>query len=77
MRDKHEVLNKIVIDYMTKSHMFHRKANQKFQTLSSIDTEGHKLAEALNQKQGHDKELHRMKVLADVNVSTNMMSPGD
>ena len=27
MRDKHEVLNKIVIDYMTKSHMFHKKAN--------------------------------------------------
>ena len=26
-RDKHEVLNKIVIDYMMKSHMFHKKAN--------------------------------------------------
>lgn len=30
MRDKHEVLNGIVSDYMAKSYMFHKKANLQF-----------------------------------------------
>ena len=47
MRDKHETLNAIVGQYMTKSHMFHKKANQSFQTLSSMDTEGHTAQERL------------------------------
>lgn len=45
--DKSTVLNGIVGDYMQKSHLFHRKANQQFQTLSSIDAESHKGAALL------------------------------
>jgi len=57
MVDKHEVLNGIVADYMSKSYMFHKKANQSFQTLSSIDSEGHKVSEMLKkaESQGGDK----------------------
>jgi hypothetical protein len=57
MVDKHEVLNGIVADYMSKSYMFHKKANHSFQTLSSIDSEGHKVSEMLKkaESQGGDK----------------------
>lgn len=54
MTEKHVTLNKIVADYMQKCHLFHKKANSSFQTLSSIDTEGHKTAAVLNNKTGAD-----------------------
>jgi len=63
MTEKHETLNRIVADYMVKCHMFHKKANQSYQTLSSIDTEGHKTAQALNSGSGRDGQLHRFEVL--------------
>lgn len=41
LNERRSTLNVILGEYMTKSHMFHKKANAKFQTLSSIDAEGH------------------------------------
>ena len=63
LTEKHVTLNKIVADYMLKCHMFHKKANGTFQTLSSIDTEGHKTAAVLSNKTGADGQLHRFTVI--------------
>lgn len=63
LTEKHVTLNRIVADYMQKCHIFHKKANQSFQTLSSIDAEGHKTAAALGNQVGKDSELHRFRVL--------------
>lgn len=47
MQERHVTLNGIVGNYMRDSHKFHKKANETFQTLSSMDVEGHKVAEML------------------------------
>ena len=64
MAERHVTLNKIVGEYMVESHKFHKKANQTFQSLSSMDVEGHKTAEMLAAAEGSgDPQYHRMKVL--------------
>lgn len=74
MQDKHETLNSIVTQYVSKSHMFHKKANRTFQTLSSMDTEGHTTAERLSKKDvAGDKELHRLQNIDQFNT----MSPAE
>ena len=42
VRDKNQNLNIYVAKFLRSNMTFHKKANQQFQTLSSIDTEGHK-----------------------------------
>ena len=56
--------------------MFHKKSNQTFQTLSSIDTEGHKTSEKLSQIEsaGGDKMLQKMKLLDE---SATALSPAE
>lgn len=43
---------------------FHKKANQQFQTLSSIDTEGHKTYQGIYAAGATDFHLHKLDFLS-------------
>lgn len=48
---------------MIKGHQFNKKANQQFQTLSSIDSESHKIKDKLDLIESKDPEIRRLEML--------------
>ena len=64
VRDKNQNLNLYVAKFLRSNMNFHKKANQQFQTLSSIDTEGHKTYQGIYAAGTSDFHLHKLAYLS-------------